>query len=92
MTLSDVKLYLRVDGNAEDTLLTQLMSVADGYMSDAVTNYSTYYGNDDGYTARADMAKLAIIADLYENRNVENPQPFSRTVQSIINQLNLTDA
>lgn len=92
MTLSDVKLYLRVDGNAEDTLITQLMSVADGYMSDAVTNYSTYYGNDDGYTARADMAKLAIIADLYENRNVENPQPFSRTVQSIINQLNLTDA
>lgn len=92
MTLSDVKLYLRVDGNAEDTLITQLMSVADGYMSDAVTNYSTYYGNDDGYTVRADMAKLAIIADLYENRNVENPQPFSRTVQSIINQLNLTDA
>ncbi len=92
MTLSDVKLYLRVDGNAEDTLITQLMSVADGYMSDAVTNYSTYYGNDDGYTARADMAKLAIIADLYENRNVENPQSFSRTVQSIINQLNLTDA
>lgn len=92
MTLSDVKLYLRVDGNAEDTLITQLMSVADGYMSDAVTNYSTYYGNDDGYTARADMAKLAIIADLYENRNVETPQSFSRTVQSIINQLNLTDA
>lgn len=92
MTLSDVKLYLRVDGNAEDTLITQLMSVADGYMSDAVTSYSTYYGNDDGYTARADMAKLAIIADLYENRNVETPQSFSRTVQSIINQLNLTDA
>lgn len=92
MTLSDVKLYLRVDGNAEDTLINQLMSVADGYMSDAVTNYLTYYGNDDGYTARADMAKLAIIADLYENRNVETPQSFSRTVQSIINQLNLTDA
>lgn len=92
MTLSDVKLYLRVDGDAEDTLITQLMSVADGYMSDAVTNYSIYYGKDDGYTARADMAKLAIIADLYENRNVENPQSFSRTVQSIINQLNLTDA
>ena len=92
MTLSDVKLYLRVDGDAEDNLITQLMSVADGYMSDAVTNYSTYYGNDDGYTARADMAKLAIIADLYENRNVETPQSFSRTVQSIINQLNLTDA
>lgn len=92
MTLSDVKLYLRVDGSAEDTLINQLMSVADGYMSDAVTNYSTYYGNDDGYTARADMAKLAIIADLYENRNVETPQSFSRTVQSIINQLNLTDA
>lgn len=92
MTLSDVKLYLRVDGSTEDTLINQLMSVADGYMSDAVTNYSTYYGNDDGYTARADMAKLAIIADLYENRNVETPQSFSRTVQSIINQLNLTDA
>lgn len=92
MTLSDVKLYLRVDGNAEDTLITQLMSVADGYMSDAVTNYSANYSKDDEYTARADMAKLAIIADLYENRNVETPQSFSRTVQSIINQLNLTDA
>lgn len=92
MTLSDVKLYLRVDGDAEDTLITQLMSVADGYMSDAVTNYSAHYGNDDGYTARADMAKLAIIADLYENRNTENPQSFSHTVQSIIHQLNLTDA
>ena len=92
MNLSDVKLYLRVHGEAEDTLITQLMSVADGYMSDAVTNYATHYGSDDGYTARADMAKLAIIADLYENRNVETPQSFSRTVQSIINQLNLTDA
>ena len=92
MTLSDVKLYLRVDGNAEDTLITQLMSVADGYMSDAVTNYSANYSKDDEYTARADMAKLAIIADLYENRNVETPQSFSRTVQSIITQLNLTDA
>lgn len=92
MNLSDVKLYLRVDGNAEDTLITQLMSVADGYMSDAVTNYAAHYGKDDEYTARADMAKLAIIADLYENRNAESPQSFSHTVQSIINQLNLTDA
>lgn len=92
MNLSDVKLYLRVDGNAEDTLVTQLMSVADGYMSDAVTNYAAHYGKDDEYTARADMAKLAIIADLYENRNAESPQSFSHTVQSIINQLNLTDA
>lgn len=92
MTLSDVKLYLRVDGEAEDTLITQLMSVADGYMSDAVTNYSTYYGKNDGYTARADMAKMAIIADLYENRNNGDPHSLSRTVQSIINQLNLTDA
>lgn len=92
MNLSDVKLYLRVDGEAEDNLITQLMSVADGYMSDAVTNYSANYGKDKGYTARADMAKLAIIADLYENRNAETPQSFSHTVQSIINQLNLTDA
>lgn len=92
MTLSDVKLYLRVDGEAEDTLITQLMAVADGYMSDAVTNYSTNYGKNEGYTARADMAKLAIIADLYENRNIEDSHSLSRTVQSIINQLNLTDA
>ena len=92
MTLSDVKLYLRVDGEAEDTLITQLMSVADGYMSDAVTNYSANYGKNEGYTARADMAKLAIIADLYENRNIEDSHSLSRTVQSIINQLNLTDA
>lgn len=92
MTLSDVKLYLRVDGEAEDTLIAQLMSVADGYMSDAVTNYSTNYGKDEGYTARADMAKMAIIADLYENRNNGDPHSLSRTVQAIINQLNLTDA
>lgn len=92
MDLSTVKLYLRVDGDTEDVLITQLMSVADGYMADAVTNYDAHYGKDDEYTARADMAKLAIIADLYENRNVETPQSFSHTVQSIINQLNLTDA
>ena len=66
--------------------------MADGYMADAVTNYASHYGKDDEYTARADMVKLAIIADLYENRNVETPQSFSHTVQSIINQLNLTDA
>ena len=92
MDLSTVKLYLRVDGDTEDVLITQLMSVADGYMSDAVTNYSANYGKNEGYTARADMAKMAIIADLYENRNVEDPHSLSRTVQSIINQLNLTDA
>ncbi len=89
MTLEDVKLYLRIDGDVEDTLLTQLLTASDSYMADAVTNYRTYYGKDDDYTAKADVARHAIISDMYENRNADALQQYGYTVQSIIRQLDL---
>ena len=39
MDLEEVKLYLRITNDVEDSLLERMMSVAEGIISDAVTGY-----------------------------------------------------
>ena len=87
MTIDDIKTYLRVDHDDDDNLINQLEKTADAYLAAAVTDYSSHYENDENFKASADMAKLAIIAELYENRNEAKQDDYSFTIRSMITQL-----
>lgn len=87
MTLSDVKLYLRIDTDADDTLLETMMQAADNYMIGAVTGYEKNYAKNEKYTEAADICKMAIIAQMYEDRNSQLKGDFGFVIRSMINQL-----
>ena len=87
MTLSDVKLYLRIDYDAEDTLLETMLQAAENYMVSAVTDYEKNYSESEKYAAAADICKMAIIAQMYEDRNSQQKGDFGFVIRSMINQL-----
>ncbi|NLH46796.1 MAG: phage gp6-like head-tail connector protein [Acholeplasmataceae bacterium] len=88
LTLSDAKLYMRVENDVDDVLITRLMTVAEGYIRDAVTDYDKKVA-DAAFLAKSEMCQLVIIAELYENRNqgVKESKDYSYAVRSMITQL-----
>lgn len=76
LNLSIVKSYLRVDGNAEDDLINILISAADNYVKNAITNYeektaASAQNDTDNWNASVDLYKLRYIAYNYENRTID---------------------
>ena len=90
LTLEKIKLYLRLDTDFEDELITDLTIVAESYMTDAVTDYQKHYAADEKFAAKADHCKMAIISELFGNRDPrnDNRNSFSYAIQSMVNQLN----
>jgi len=88
LTLADVKLYLRVDSDVDDTLINSIMIVAEDYIRGAVTDYDAKAA-DTAFLAKSEMCQLIIISDLYENRNQggKEAKDFGYTVRSMITQL-----
>ena len=84
MDLEEVKLYLRITNDVEDGLLERMMSVAEGIISDAVTGYDEKITNDR-FKAKAEMCQMALIAELYENRNLggREPKDYGFTVRTM---------
>ena len=72
VTLEDVKLYLRIDGDAEDSLLQACMAAAESYLISAVSDYETNYEASADYAAKADLVSLALISEMYRNREPSN--------------------
>lgn len=64
------------------------MSVAEGIISDAVTGYDEKIMNDR-FKAKAEMCQMALIAELYENRNQggREPKDYGFTVRTMITQM-----
>ena len=89
ITLNDVKVYLRIDTDAEDALLNKLMAVSMATLTGAVDNYNLLITLKPQLAEKGDMVQLSMIADLYENRNLEGqaPQAYSRIVETMIHQL-----
>ena len=89
ITLNDVKVYLRIDTDAEDALLNKLMAVSMATLTGAVDNYDLLITLKPQLAEKGDMVQLSMIADLYENRNLEGqaPQAYSRIVETMIHQL-----
>lgn len=89
ITLNEVKVYLRIDSDAEDALLERLMATAYAVVAGAVDNYRLIAQLKPDCEKLGDMTQLALIADLYENRNLEGeaPQGYSRIVETMLHQL-----
>jgi len=89
ITLADVKVYLRIDSDVEDALLNKLMAVSSAILKGAVDNYDLLISPKPQLEEKGDMVQLTLIADLYENRNLEGqaPQSYSRVVETMLHQL-----
>lgn len=66
MTLDDVKLYLRIDTEEEDTELQQLINASIGYIES--TTGKKY---NDSYPLMGQLS-LLLISHWYTNRNMAN--------------------
>ncbi len=88
LTVDEVKTYLRIDSTDEDALLERLQATAVAILKGAVDDFEAGL-KDDSFAQRAEMIALALIADLYENRNAGGIEvhQYSRPVESMIRQL-----
>ena len=89
VTPEEIKLYLRIDGDYEDSLIESLIEVAESYLIDGLTDYQKNYAIDEKYRQKADLLKKVIVSELYNNREPrnDNRSNLSYTVQSMMNQL-----
>lgn len=67
MTLDQVKKYLRVTYDDDDSYLEELIRVAEGYLEDGITNYKGKLKNQV-FAEKAQMVQYAIIQNLYDER------------------------
>lgn len=88
VTLAQVKNYLRLDTDYEDALLQQFMVAADSYLSASVDGYSEKLADSD-FESKADVVKLALVSEMYRNRDPSNDQrnSFPYYIVSQITQL-----
>lgn len=71
MILDEVKNYLRVDGNDEDSFIQELIETSEIYIDSCV---GESYKADEKAVKLANLAQKKIINDMYENRSSEVPQ------------------
>lgn len=91
LTLEEVKLFMRVESDVDDKLISRMMTVAEGNIRDAVTDYDKKVA-DAAFLAKSEMCQMVIIAELYENRNqgLKESRDYSYAVRSMITQLQFT--
>ena len=88
VTLEQVKTYLRVDLDIEDDLIKYCMQGAESYLVNAIDNFTKNCKHED-FAASADTLRLAVIAEMYVNRDSldEKTQEFPYFIRSMITQL-----
>lgn len=86
MELNDVKAYLRIDDDADDTVLELMMQAAEEYIQDAV-------GWCDLTRPKMKLLYFLLLQDFYENRVLvvkeADRQRLTQVASSIILQLQL---
>lgn len=90
MTLNDIKNYLRIDFEEDDTYLTELLEVAQIYIDSMVGE--TYKTNEKAVKL-ANLLLKKLVNDMYENRGTEIPQNTKKDVivSSILDKLSLIE-
>jgi len=73
VTLAQAKLYLRIDSTYEDSLLESFLGAADSYLAASIDGYTDKLSDAD-FSAKADMVKLALVSEMYRNRDPSNDQ------------------
>ncbi|WMT43492.1 head-tail connector protein [Paenibacillus sp. D2_2] len=84
LTPKETKVWLRVDGDDEDTIIEMLIGASETYLHNAV---DTIF---DSENQLAKLYCLVLCADWYENRELIGAQPSDKvrfTCQSIMTQL-----
>jgi uncharacterized phage protein (predicted DNA packaging) len=89
--LVTVKQFLHVDYNNEDEYLGLLILNADEYLRDCIDDYDTKLAIDR-FVAKADLVKLMIVQDLFDNRDLtgSTAEKLRHSVQSTILQMQCT--
>lgn len=89
VTVEGLKIYLRIDGNDEDDLLGNFLTVAEGYLRNAVSGYDEFYSVNEQFAAQADLLTMVLVAEMFFNRDGRNDQrnDFSFATRSMVNQL-----
>lgn len=89
LPLNEVKQWLRVDHDDEDTILQSMIAAAEEYLRSALPSWI-----DPAKNPPAKILALSIIADMYENRDTIADVRYSaqlagyrQTIQSLIAQL-----
>ena len=87
MRLEDIKGYLRIDGDEEDSLIQTMMEVGKEYIRSAVGEY-------DDMDPTAQVLLAAIVQNMYDNRELMQSEQQTKkrieyTFQSIILQLRM---
>ena len=68
LELEDIKMYLRIDDNTEDSLLIML----EKFSREEIENSTGVPFKPEGNSETYKLAQLIIIADRYENRGSED--------------------
>lgn len=91
MTLEQVKNYLRISFNDDDSYLENLIKVADGYLEDGITNYKDKLKNER-FKTKAEMVQYTIIQNLYDERYMMGQAlEMNYIIRSMIHQLEYGD-
>lgn len=84
LTVEEVKKWLRIDGDDEDSIIELLIGGSEQYLQNATGKQF------DGNNQLAKLFCLVLCADWYENRDLIGQQPSDKvrfTCQSIMAQL-----
>lgn len=91
MTLDQVKKYLRVTYDDDDSYLEELIRVAEGYLEDGITDYKEKLKNQV-FAEKAQMVQYAIIQNLYDERYMMGrPLDMSYMIRAMMLQMEVGD-
>lgn len=70
--MAAMKLYLRIDGDEENSVLAECMAAADSYLESAVTGYAANIAASEPYAAKAAIVRKALVSEMFRNRDPSN--------------------
>lgn len=83
IALEKIKQFLRIDTDAEDTLLNSYSQAAENYIKAACGAGVNLFDN------RAELIQLMLIADWFENRTMYGTGNYRASINSLVTQLQL---
>lgn len=90
LNLEDTKNYLRIDYDTDDVLLKTLMSSAEHYLSDAISDFESKIIKYK-FKERAKILGYVLLQEWYDNRELRENKDVSYTVRSLLTQLQVGD-
>lgn len=90
LTLEDTKNYLRIDYVTDDVLLKTLMSSAEHYLFDAISDFENKITKNK-FKERAKILGYVLVQEWYDNREQRENKDVSYTVRSLLTQLQVSD-